>query len=167
MSDVEALLSTLEHERTQRARFEPQAWRLRPAVATQIRDRWDRRIEFLEQSLRDAGYEVLPEVRPEPLRSAVLVLDEGGASERAVPLTGEVVHLGRGRDVDLKLSDGRASRIHCRLVQVSPDRWDLEDLGSANGTLINGELFTSATRRLYGGEEIIIGETFLRFRLLD
>ena len=39
----------------------------------------------------------------------------------------------------------------------------IEDNKSSNGTLVNGELITE--RRLFGGEELIIGETFFRFQM--
>ncbi len=41
----------------------------------------------------------------------------------------------------------------------------IEDNKSSNGSLVNGELITE--RRLFGGEEVIIGETFFRFRIMD
>ena len=40
----------------------------------------------------------------------------------------------------------------------------IEDNKSSNGTLVNGELITE--RRLFGGEEIVIGETYFRFRIM-
>ena len=79
------------------------------------------------------------------------------------------MRIGRGRasdgkacDVQIK-NDAKVSR-HRTIVQTE-DRFRVEDNKSANGTLVNGELVTE--RRLFGGEEVIIGETFFRFRVLD
>jgi pSer/pThr/pTyr-binding forkhead associated (FHA) protein len=44
----------------------------------------------------------------------------------------------------------------------------LEDLGSTNGTFVNrGKRLSPGTRQsLKDGDEIIVGKTFLRFRLV-
>jgi pSer/pThr/pTyr-binding forkhead associated (FHA) protein len=55
------------------------------------------------------------------------------------------------------------SRFHCKLFRRSGNFY-IEDNKSSNGTLVNGELITE--RRLFGGEEVIIGETFFRFRIM-
>ena len=41
----------------------------------------------------------------------------------------------------------------------------IKDYGSSNGTQVNGELIQE--RQLLGGEELTIGETLYRFRLID
>ena len=55
------------------------------------------------------------------------------------------------------------SRFHCKIYQKAAHYY-IEDNKSSNGTLVNGELITE--RRLFGGEEVIIGETFFRFRIM-
>jgi hypothetical protein len=98
-------------------------------------------------------------------RRAVLLYQEGTAEEQIYPFTGEVLSLGRGRDNDVQVkNDSKVSRYHCKLYRRGPNFY-IEDNKSANGTLVNGELITE--RRLFGGEEVIIGETFFRFRILD
>ena len=98
-------------------------------------------------------------------RRAVLLYQEGTAEEQIYPFTGEVMSLGRGRDNDVQVkNDSKVSRYHCKLYRRGPNFY-IEDNKSANGTLVNGELITE--RRLFGGEEVIIGETFFRFRILD
>ena len=98
-------------------------------------------------------------------RRAVLLYQEGTAEEQIYPFTGEVMSLGRGRDNDVQVkNDSKVSRYHCKLNRRGPNFY-IEDNKSANGTLVNGELITE--RRLFGGEEVIIGETFFRFRILD
>ena len=96
-------------------------------------------------------------------RSAVLILQEGTDEEHVYPFGGDVLSLGRGRDNNIQVkNDSKVSRYHCKLFRRAGDFF-IEDNKSANGTLVNGELITE--RRLFGGEEVIIGETFFRFRI--
>lgn len=105
------------------------------------------------------------EPEPEVLRRAVLLCQEGSPQEQIYPFTGEVLSLGRGRDNDVQVkNDSKVSRYHCKLYRRGPNFY-IEDNKSANGTLVNGELVTE--RRLFGGEEVLIGETYFRFRILD
>jgi hypothetical protein len=98
-------------------------------------------------------------------RKAVLLYQEGTAEEQIYPFGADVLSLGRGRDNDVQVkNDSKVSRYHCKLYRRGPNFY-IEDNKSANGTLVNGELITE--RRLFGGEEVIIGETFFRFRILD
>lgn len=98
-------------------------------------------------------------------RRAVLLYQEGTAEEQIYPFNGDQITLGRGRDNDIQVkNDSKVSRYHCKLYRRGPNFY-IEDNKSANGTLVNGELITE--RRLFGGEEIIIGETFFRFRIMD
>ncbi len=98
-------------------------------------------------------------------RRAVLLYQEGTPEEQIYPFNGDVMSLGRGRDNDVQVkNDSKVSRYHCKLYRRGPNFY-IEDNKSANGSLVNGELITE--RRLFGGEEVIIGETFFRFRILD
>jgi DNA-binding NtrC family response regulator len=65
--------------------------------------------------------------------------------------------LGRSSDAELQLVDGKVSREHCRF-QVRSGALELEDLGSHNGTFVNGERLTGA-RRLAPGDEIAVGDS--------
>ncbi|RME22811.1 MAG: FHA domain-containing protein [Deltaproteobacteria bacterium] len=97
-------------------------------------------------------------------RRALLLYQEGTAEEQIYPFTGEVLTIGRGRDNDIQIkNDSKVSRFHCRLFRRGGNFY-IEDNKSSNGTLVNGELITE--RRLFGGEEVIIGETFFRFRIM-
>jgi hypothetical protein len=105
------------------------------------------------------------EIVGDEARRAVLLYQEGTAEEQIYPFTGDTLSLGRGRDNDIQVkNDSKVSRYHCKLYRRGPNFY-IEDNKSANGTLVNGELITE--RRLFGGEEIIIGETFFRFRIMD
>ena len=52
-----------------------------------------------------------------------------------------------------------------RLVVDAFARYRITDLGSTNGTVVNGQLITSAI--LQDGDKIVIGEHLLRFDMLD
>jgi len=116
-------------------------------------------------TLLDDDLEQVEERHEDRPRRAVMLYQEGTAEEQIHPFTGDVLTLGRGRDNDIQVkNDSKVSRYHCKLYRKSGNFY-IEDNKSANGTLVNGELITE--RRLFGGEEIIIGETFFRFRIMD
>jgi hypothetical protein len=97
-------------------------------------------------------------------RRAILLYSEGSPDEQIYPFDKDVLSIGRGRDNDIQIkNDSKVSRFHCRLFRRG-GKFYIEDNKSSNGTLVNGELITE--RLLFGGEEIIIGETFFRFRIM-
>ncbi len=61
------------------------------------------------------------------------------------PLEGDSLVIGRSSDSDLMIADRFLSRQHARLFKVG-DEWLAEDLGSRNGTLLNGRPIESATK---------------------
>lgn len=114
----------------------------------------------------DAAEEPAPAVESsgDEGRRALLLYQEGTADEQIYPFTGEVLTIGRGRDNDIQIkNDSKVSRFHCKLFRRGANFY-IEDNKSSNGTLVNGELITE--RRLFGGEEVIIGETYFRFRIM-
>ena len=97
-------------------------------------------------------------------RRAILLYQEGTADEQIYPFASDALTLGRGRDNDIQIkNDSKVSRFHCKLFKRA-GHYYIEDNKSSNGTLVNGELVTE--RRLFGGEEVIVGETYFRFRLV-
>ncbi len=98
-------------------------------------------------------------------RRALLLYQEGTAEEQIYPFTADQLTIGRGRENDIQIkNDSKVSRYHCKLFRRG-NNFYIEDIKSSNGTLVNGELITD--RRLFGGEEIIVGETFFRFRIME
>ncbi len=98
-------------------------------------------------------------------RHAALVYQEGTADEVVHAIHAGTLTIGRARDNDVQVkNDSKVSRNHSRIFRRD-DGYYIEDNKSANGTLVDGELITE--RRLFGGEEVIVGETFFRFRILD
>jgi hypothetical protein len=106
-----------------------------------------------------------PSESGEAPRRALLLYQEGTAEEQIYPFTGDTLTIGRGRENDIQIkNDSKVSRYHCKLFRRG-NNFYIEDQKSSNGSLVNGELITD--RRLFGGEEIIIGETFFRFRIME
>lgn len=70
-----------------------------------------------------------------------------------------------GREGDLMLNDGRASRRHAQLTSEN-GAITLEDLGSTNGTKVNGDRLAPGERRtLNGGEKVSFGGIEMQFTL--
>jgi transcriptional regulator with GAF, ATPase, and Fis domain len=65
--------------------------------------------------------------------------------------------LGRSSDADLQLVDGKVSRLHCKFT-IQHGKLEVEDLGSHNGTFVNGERLTAA-RALAAGDEVAVGDS--------
>jgi hypothetical protein len=91
--------------------------------------------------------------------ASVVVREDGG--ERMVPLASDTVTIGRLADCDVVLKDKGASRKHARLKRRD-GTWTLTDLGSTNGTRLNGQ--TVQSRELSDGDTITIGSTVIEFR---
>lgn len=75
-----------------------------------------------------------------------------------VVLRGDRLVIGRLNSCDICLQDGNASRRHAELV-AHDDGWAIEDLGSTNGTLLNGHAVDSEV--LEDGDVITVGITEL------
>jgi len=74
---------------------------------------------------------------------------------REIPLAAEQFLIGRGSDCDLRLHVSEISRHHC-LLRVQGGEVTLVDLGSSNGTYVNGtRVLSQATLRT--GDEIRVG----------
>ena len=92
---------------------------------------------------------------PEPEERVTLTL-EG----RAHPITSPSVVIGRSRECDLRVADGNASRRHAEVVREGTT-YVVVDLGSTNGTELNGRRITR--EELTDGDRITIGATDLVF----
>ncbi|MCP4680287.1 MAG: FHA domain-containing protein [Deltaproteobacteria bacterium] len=79
---------------------------------------------------------------------------------RIVSLESDVFFVGRDRECDLSMPDGRISRRHARL-QCHQGEWRVEDLNSKNGIAVNGKKV--GTARIRPGDAISIGPLVLEF----
>ena len=90
---------------------------------------------------------------------ASLVVRQGARAGTVFPLTTDSVVLGREEGVDISLRDPEVSRQHAR-VSWQAGTYVLEDLGSTNGTFLNGMQITGQ-RPLRPGDSIGLGQTIL------
>ena len=95
-----------------------------------------------------------------------LVINPNTTSAWQVQLKPGTNLLGRGFANDFKIENPSVSSSHCQIV-VDGTRAVIRDLGSTNGTFVNrGRRLAPGDRCLLkDGDEIIVGKTFLRFRL--
>jgi diguanylate cyclase (GGDEF)-like protein len=111
-----------------------------------------------------------PQKRIPGERRPALISLSGEQFATPIPLERNEVLLGRAIEADVRLNDYRASRQHARIIleRDSPGgeiRCRIIDLGSTNGTVVNGLRVTEAL--LADGDKIVIGEQLFRFEMLD
>jgi hypothetical protein len=82
-------------------------------------------------------------------------------TDRSFSLANSRVLIGRATNCDIVLDDLNASRTHAEIFRESPSVWGLADLGSTNGTLVNGKHIASVL--LNDGDRITIGTTTFVF----
>jgi diguanylate cyclase (GGDEF)-like protein len=94
-----------------------------------------------------------------------LTIMTGLRAGEVIGLDTDRVVLGRGKQVDVRIDDFGISRLHCRFVR-SGGSFAIHDLGSTNGTLVNGVRVSVAV--LQTGDRIQLGDNVvLQFALLD
>ena len=107
----------------------------------------------------DEAASLRAEIAPRSVRLVVLAspaLQQGATVEIVVP-----THVGRGAENGLRLDDDDfVSSRHARL-DPRPDGLWVEDVGSTNGTYVNGARVTTA-RLLQSGDVVRIGQTDLQ-----
>jgi len=77
---------------------------------------------------------------------AVLQVVGGHGAGLSVPLRPGRVRLGRGAEADVRIECPAASRLHCEFEVHEDGRVDVTDLGSRNGTDLNGARLTGTAR---------------------
>jgi diguanylate cyclase (GGDEF)-like protein len=103
-------------------------------------------------------------------RRPVLVSLRGELLAKPIPLERDIVVLGRALEADIRLNDSKVSRLHARInAEVDGESghttFRIKDLGSTNGTMLNGKIVTEAV--LTNGDKIVVGDHLFRFDLLD
>ncbi len=91
------------------------------------------------------------------------LLDRTAGARREIAITKEEFLIGRGADCDLRLGVSAVSRHHC-LIRFQGGEVLLVDLGSANGSFVNGQRVRSQAP-LKHGDEITVGELTLVLEL--
>jgi pSer/pThr/pTyr-binding forkhead associated (FHA) protein len=85
---------------------------------------------------------------------AVLVMFRSDGERRSFSMARDMTVIGRREDCDLRIPLGEVSRKHCRILRDG-DSLKLEDLGSSNGTFLNGQRVQEAL--LSPGDTLQVG----------
>jgi pSer/pThr/pTyr-binding forkhead associated (FHA) protein len=107
------------------------------------------------QSTPSLGDENLESERP-AAESAFLIIQ----GTKAVPLSQEIIRIGRSHDNSVVIDDPRISRHHAEIRLIN-DHFILFDLGSSGGTYINGQ--RSSQAMLYPGDVISLAGVEVHF----
>lgn len=99
--------------------------------------------------------------RPARETGAKLVCTAGPKAGSEFPLAGEEVVVGRASDAQISIPDTSVSRRHLKLTPVGAG-WAVADLGSGNGTEVNGAKIEEETP-LRNGDVLTLGDTELAF----
>ncbi len=106
----------------------------------------------------------MPVVAGNPTTSlAALYYQEGTPEEQIYPFSSEIT-IGRDRDNDIQIKNDRGAAPQAARIFRADGGWSIEDLADGRGALVNGQRIRMLC--LAGGEEIVVGETRFRFRLV-
>jgi pSer/pThr/pTyr-binding forkhead associated (FHA) protein len=97
--------------------------------------------------------------------SVKLLVMQGRPAGKALTFGPGEYYFGRGEECHVRFNSDWVSRQHCLLV-VAPDRVLLSDLGSRNGTLVNGQLLHQELP-LKEGDKVHVGPVVFEVRLED
>ncbi len=110
-----------------------------------------------------AMYDDEPTMMGQGRPSATLVIRQGPQAGMSFPLTGNQVIIGREEGIGVALQDPESSRRHARITWRG-DQFVIEDMGSTNGTFVNGVQITTH-QALNPGDSIGVGQTALVFQI--
>ncbi len=100
-----------------------------------------------------------------------LHITSGQQEGAEIPIVTPSVTIGRAtRNAtwDISLQDRAVSRPHCEIRRDESGMWVIQDLGSANGTIVNGiPLEADVPHALQDGTVINLGETTILFRMAE
>ena len=98
------------------------------------------------------------------LKKLHLLVNPGSEQIRELRFDQNIITIGSNEDNDVVLDDGTVSRRHCRIVQEE-DSFVAQDLGSTNGTFINGVRIKQAY--LDPGSLLAVGNSRIEFNPVD
>jgi diguanylate cyclase (GGDEF)-like protein len=137
----------------------------RPSMSS-ITNEW----EDEEASTRttDTAIAVVPPAPSAPKRTRAVLTVVSGPSTGRVFSVAEQAHtvIGRGREADVRIDDAGASRAHARVTTMGDGRYFVEDLGSTNGTFLDGKRIERA--ELHSGDRVNLGpNVVVSFSIVD
>jgi hypothetical protein len=94
----------------------------------------------------------------------VLLVEKGKDKGKSTVLLadGGALLVGRERGANLQVNDSMCSRKHFRVSASGPGEYSVEDLGSSNGTLLNGKKI-KGVEKIEVGDKIQAGDTIISF----
>ena len=105
-------------------------------------------------------------IESEPREVAYLIVLAGSTVGEMFKLPGGEATIGRGKRSEIELFDEGVSRAHARILSAGDAVW-VEDLGSRNGTFVNGDRVERKVK-LADGDKIQVGRTtILKFTYHD
>jgi predicted component of type VI protein secretion system len=102
----------------------------------------------------------VPSERDESKMNYVLQVVRGRSASTTLKLADGVTSIGRHDDCLIRIKSSQVSRRHCEVFEVS-DKLTIRDLGSSNGTFVNGKK-VSGQQVLKHGDELTVGAVTLR-----
>lgn len=93
-----------------------------------------------------------------------LVMQQGPQPQQAFPLHKNLLTIGRAEDNDIVINDAEISRHHARLTWQG-NNWVIEDLGSSNGTYINGQRISGPTILVPGAQLRLGPDVFMGLQI--
>ncbi len=85
---------------------------------------------------------------------------------KELKLEDKPVLIGRSKEANFRLTDRMVSRRHCIIRPVKAGFYEIDDVGSSNGTYVNEERITGK-KLLSSGDKIRVGETIIKFHYKD
>jgi pSer/pThr/pTyr-binding forkhead associated (FHA) protein len=130
-----------------------------PAVEFATPVRGPKQEDDTRQIVTPKAVQYLANVQKVTVSRLILVTD---GRETSFPLTGDTYTLGRHKNNDISVADPKVSSFHAR-IDRSPDGFVLVDLGSRNGTFVNGKRIESGI--LKTGDEVRLGTARLLYKV--
>ncbi|MEU0410379.1 FHA domain-containing protein [Streptomyces griseorubiginosus] len=118
---------------------------------------------LIDGAVLSLGAPAAPEPHPElddaPTQLHVVAGPDAGGVHL---LHGGQIHIGRSADADVPLDDPDVSRLHCAITVAADGHVSVADLGSTNGTILDGARVGARPVRFPPGALLRIGESVLR-----
>lgn len=128
-----------------------------------------------EMTVIDRRKAALTKKKQKTRLNIILTVIQGSETDfgKTYSFTQDSIRIGRDQkkeatDVNVTVNDLKVSKEHCEISAIKTDALEqivIKDLGSTNGTYVNGEMIRQ--RILTSGDKISIGETILRFSYND
>jgi len=142
-------------------------WLLKPGSIVELGENvtleYERSAAEADLSRITAARQIRRTDRPDPSAAPSLVTITGPNAGMVYPLKTQTVNIGRDLSNDIVVSDPEVSRFHIKL-RWSETSFEVEELGSTNGTLVNGAHLPVATPTLLHANDVIQVATLVEFR---